>query len=39
MAGLTVVFYYVRNKIALTEDPDLDIDIIKPKFTKYGGGG
>jgi hypothetical protein len=38
MAGLTVTFDYVRGKMALTDDPDLDVDIIKPKFTKFGGG-
>ena len=35
--GMAVVFDYVRAKMELTED--LDIDVIKPKFTKYGGGG
>lgn len=39
MGGLLVTFDYVRNKLALSEDPDLDVDIIKPKFTKFGGGG
>lgn len=38
MVGLTIVFDYVRSRIALTDDPDLDVDIIKPKFTKFGGG-
>ena len=39
MGGLLVTFDYVRNKLALSEDPDLDVDVIKPKFTKFGGGG
>ena len=37
--GMAIVFDYVRAKMELTEDADLDIDVIKPKFTKYGGGG
>ncbi len=39
MGGLLVTFDYVRNKLALSEDLDLDVDVIKPKFTKFGGGG
>jgi hypothetical protein len=38
MAGITVTFDFVRNKMALSDDPDLDVDIIKPKFTKFGSG-
>jgi len=37
--GMAIVFDYVENKMALTEDAELDVDIIKPTFTKFGGGG
>lgn len=36
--GLCVVFDYVKSRMELTEDPDLDVDVIKPRFTKFGGG-
>ena len=36
--GMAVVFDYVRAKMELSDD-DLDVDIIRPKFTKFGGGG
>lgn len=36
--GLCVVFDYVKNRLALTKDSDLEVDIIKPRFTKMGGG-
>lgn len=35
--GMAIVFDYVKTKMALSEDAD--IDIIKPTFTKFGGGG
>lgn len=37
--GMAIVFDYVKAKMELTEDAELDIDVIKPKFTKYGSGG
>ena len=36
--GMAIVFDYVRAKMELS-DEDLDVDIIRPKFTRFGGGG
>ena len=38
LRGMAIVCDDVRSRMALTDDPDLDVDIIKPKFTKFGGG-
>ena len=35
--GMAVVFDYVRAKMELSDDDELDIDVIRPKFTKFGG--
>ena len=36
--GMAVVFDYIRTKLELSDNDELDVDIIRPKFTKFGGG-